>query len=46
MAALALTIAAGCESKKEAVMASGLDLGNLDTTVVHSICWQRTIVSS
>ena len=34
MAALALTIAAGCESKKEAVMASGIDLGNLDTTVV------------
>ena len=26
MAALALTIAAGCESKKEAVMASGIDL--------------------
>mgnify|MGYP002228343293 CR=1 FL=1 len=35
MAALALTIAAGCESKKEAVMASGIDLGNLDTTVVR-----------
>ena len=35
MAALALTIAAGCESKKEAVMASGIDLGNLDTTVVE-----------
>ena len=35
MAALALTIAAGCESKKEAVMASGIDVGNLDTTVVR-----------
>lgn len=35
MVALALTIAAGCESKKEAVMASGIDLGNLDTTVVR-----------
>lgn len=35
MAALALTIAAGCESKKEAVMASGIDLGNLDTAVVR-----------
>ena len=35
MAALALTIAAGCESQKEAVMASGIDLGNLDTTVVR-----------
>ena len=35
MAALALTIAACCESMKESVMASGIDLGNLDTTVVR-----------
>ena len=47
MAVLALAVAAGCDSKKEAVMTSGIDLTNLDTTAVqgadfyqsaHSIC--------
>ena len=32
MAVLALAVAAGCDSKKEAVMTSGIDLTNLDTT--------------
>lgn len=35
MAVLALAVAAGCDSKKEAVMTSGIDLTNLDTTVVQ-----------
>ncbi|WP_455671569.1 M13 family metallopeptidase [Phocaeicola sp.] len=35
MAAMALAVIAGCESKKEAVMTSGIDLTNLDTTVVR-----------
>ena len=35
MAVLALAVAAGCDSKKEAVMTSGLDLTNLDTTAVQ-----------
>ena len=34
MAVLALAVAAGCDSKKEAVMTSGIDLTNLDTTEV------------
>lgn len=32
---LALAVAAGCDSKKEAVMTSGIDLTNLDTTAVQ-----------
>ena len=35
MAVLALAVAAGCDSKKEAVMTSGIDLTNLDTTAVQ-----------
>lgn len=35
MAVLALAVAAGCNSKKEAVMTSGIDLTNLDTTAVQ-----------
>ena len=35
MAVLALAAAAGCDSKKEAVMTSGIDLTNLDTTAVQ-----------
>lgn len=35
MAVLALAVAAGCDSKKEAVMISGIDLTNLDTTAVQ-----------
>ena len=35
MAVLALAVAAGCDSKKEAVMTSGIDLTNLDTTSVQ-----------
>lgn len=35
MAVLALAVAAGCDSKKEAVMTSGIDLTNLDTTTVQ-----------
>ena len=31
MAVLALAVAAGCDSKKEAVMTSGIDLTNLPT---------------
>ena len=35
MAVLALAVATGCDSKKEAVMTSGIDLTNLDTTAVQ-----------
>lgn len=35
MAVLALAVAVGCDSKKEAVMTSGIDLTNLDTTAVQ-----------
>ena len=35
MAVLALAVAAGCDSKKEAVMTSGIDWTNLDTTAVQ-----------
>ena len=35
MAVLALAVVAGCDSKKEAVMTSGIDLTNLDTTAVQ-----------
>ena len=35
MAVLALAVAAGYDSKKEAVMTSGIDLTNLDTTAVQ-----------
>ena len=35
MAVLALAVAAGCDSKKEADMTSGIDLTNLDTTAVQ-----------
>lgn len=35
MAVLAMAVAAGCDSKKEAVMTSGIDLANLDTTAVR-----------
>ena len=35
MAVLALAVPAGCDSKKEAVMTSGIDLTNLDTTAVQ-----------
>lgn len=35
--AFALAMAAGCESKKEAVMTSGIDLANLDTTVAQGV---------
>lgn len=35
MTVLALAVAAGCDSKKEAVMTSGIDLTNLDTTAVQ-----------
>ena len=35
MAVLALAVVAGCDSKKEAVMTSGIDLANLDTTAVR-----------
>ena len=35
MPVLALAVAAGCDSKKEAVMTSGIDLTNLDTTAVQ-----------
>lgn len=35
MAVLALAVAAGCDSKKEVVMTSGIDLTNLDTTAVQ-----------
>lgn len=35
MAVLVLAVAAGCDSKKEAVMTSGIDLTNLDTTAVQ-----------
>lgn len=35
MAVLALAVAAGCDSKKEAVMTSGIDLTNLDTAAVQ-----------
>ena len=35
MAVLALAVAAGCDSKKEAVMTSGIDLTNLDTTAAQ-----------
>lgn len=35
MAVLAPAVAAGCDSKKEAVMTSGIDLTNLDTTAVQ-----------
>lgn len=35
MVVLALAVAAGCDSKKEAVMTSGIDLTNLDTTAVQ-----------
>ena len=35
MAVLALAVAAGCDSKKEAVMTSGIVLTNLDTTAVQ-----------
>lgn len=46
MAVLALAVAAGCDSKKEAVMTSGIDLTNLDTTAVQgadflSVCLWR-----
>mgnify|MGYP000039038319 FL=1 len=37
MAVLALAVAAGCDSKKEAVMTSGIDLTNLDTTAVQGL---------
>ena len=37
MAVLALAVAAGCDSKKEAVMTSGIDLTNLDTTAVQGV---------
>ena len=48
MAVLALAVAAGCDSKKEAVMTSGIDLTNLDTTAVqgadfYSICLLKII---
>lgn len=35
MVALSLAVVAGCNSKKEAVMTSGIDLTNLDTTVTQ-----------
>ena len=35
MAVLALAVAAGCDSKKEAVMTSGIDLTTSDTTAVQ-----------
>lgn len=35
MAVLALAAVAGCDSKKETVMTSGIDLTNLDTTAVR-----------
>lgn len=35
MVALSLAVVAGCNSKKEAVMTSGIDLTNLDTTAVQ-----------
>ena len=41
MAVLALAVAAGCDSKKEAVMTSGIDLTNLDTTAVQGVCLWR-----
>lgn len=37
MAVLTLAVAAGCDSKKEAVMTSGIDLANLDTTAVQGV---------
>lgn len=37
MAVLTLAAAAGCDSKKEAVMTSGIDLANLDTTAVQGV---------
>ena len=46
MAVLALAVAAGCDSKKEAVMTSGIDLTNLDTTAVQGRSEEHTSNSS
>ena len=45
MAVLALAVAAGCDSKKEAVMTSGIDLTNLDTTAVQELIFISMLVA-
>ena len=45
MAVLALAVAAGCDSKKEAVMTSGIDLTNLTLRLFKELIFISMLVA-